>query len=341
MRRAAAACAIALSSIVVVLFGLSTEAGEPRHLFPVLQNGRWGFIDRTGLVVIYPRYSKVGVFSEGLCPVLHEGKWGYISEASGEMTISAQFSGTKPFFEGRAFVMKDGLTSPYVLIDTSGSVVGNEEFYQIDIGFSEGLAAVRGPQGWGYINTSGQYVIIPQALRVYSFSEDLAVVAMPGVGGQHGFMDKTGQFTIEPQYPAAMAFNENVAPVVIDGKWGFIDKSGTVVIEPQFDGAMGFSSGRAMVSSGGGGKWGFIDHSGTTVIPEQFDKAYPFTDAEGIAAVKVGENWGFIDTSGSYVVEPQFDYCYGFMYGLAVTISEGREVGYVDTDGNVVWQPKQ
>lgn len=47
-------------------------------LFPVMDRGRGGFIDRTGKVVIPLCFEKVGDFSEGLARFERDGNWGYI-----------------------------------------------------------------------------------------------------------------------------------------------------------------------------------------------------------------------------------------------------------------------
>ena len=71
------------------------------------------------------------------------------------------------------------------------------------------------------------------------FTEGRAVVM---VGNLFGYIDTTGQFVVEPQYARAAEFSEGLAavlvgdPLAIDSaKWGFIDAFGTLVIEPGFD----------------------------------------------------------------------------------------------------------
>jgi hypothetical protein len=49
----------------------------------VKKNGKWGYIDKTGTVVIAPQFDQVvGAlgFPEGLAPVKKGGKWGYIAK---------------------------------------------------------------------------------------------------------------------------------------------------------------------------------------------------------------------------------------------------------------------
>ena len=52
-------------------------------LYPVVVNGRWGFINKSGETVINPQFDKAGGFAAGLAPV-RMGRWGYV-DASGKM----------------------------------------------------------------------------------------------------------------------------------------------------------------------------------------------------------------------------------------------------------------
>jgi hypothetical protein len=45
-----------------------------------LIGGKWGFIDKTGVFLIEPKYDYAGKFSEGLAGVEIRGKWGYIDK---------------------------------------------------------------------------------------------------------------------------------------------------------------------------------------------------------------------------------------------------------------------
>ncbi|NJL42748.1 MAG: WG repeat-containing protein, partial [Pseudanabaena sp. SU_2_4] len=91
------------------------------RLFPIYENGKIGFIDRTGRITIEPRFDEIFVgFSEGLAPVRIGIKWGYI-DRTGKIAIEPRFD--------RGF------------------------------DFSEGLAAVAINRRLGYINKTGKIVI--------------------------------------------------------------------------------------------------------------------------------------------------------------------------------------
>ncbi|MGL4375735.1 MAG: WG repeat-containing protein, partial [Microcoleaceae cyanobacterium] len=49
---------------------------ESAILFPILKNGKWGFIDKNGKVIVKPKYDEVRNFSEGLAAVKIGNKLG-------------------------------------------------------------------------------------------------------------------------------------------------------------------------------------------------------------------------------------------------------------------------
>lgn len=184
-------------------------------------------------------------FSEGLCGVLKDGKWGYI-DPSGNLVIANQFESAAPFVESLARIH---LGNQIGYIDKTGHYVINPQFY--DAGdFHGGLAVVRGDGGWGVINKAGIYVIKPrfQSADPDGFSEGLAGVC---IEGKCGYIDHSGKYVVRPQFASVATFSEGLAEVQINGKIGYINTSGTLVINPQFDQATMFSGGHAVVSVSG------------------------------------------------------------------------------------------
>lgn len=339
----------------LVLLGLifsvarSVAAEDAPALFPIRQNGKFGYINATGEIVIAPQFLRNGLqdgrhFQEGLQAVWVGDKAGYI-DASGKMVIAPQF----------------GLAQA----------------------FSEGLAAVRpteAPWKWGYIEKTGRFVIPPQFDEAHVFSDGIAQVV---VGGHAGYIDKSGAFIVPAQYrsysPQHSTFAEGLACVETNGKWGYIDKQGKVVIEAQFGWPSSFHDGLAVVQVGEkfATRWGFIDRTGSLAIEPQFQTAWPFSEglarvegksgamefidktgkavfkvpegrwagefSEGLVNVQIGvrareEKWGYVDRTGKWVIEPRFQRAEPFYKGLAQVIVENK-VAYINQVGHYVWGP--
>ena len=63
-------------------------------LASIKKNGKYGFIDGNGKLVITPKFDLVGIFSNGLAAVIIDGKIGYINK-KGKLVIKPIFDETQ------------------------------------------------------------------------------------------------------------------------------------------------------------------------------------------------------------------------------------------------------
>ena len=275
----------------------------------VKQNGKWGFIDKTGAEVIPFIYDVVQPFSEDLAAVRLEpdGLIGYIDK-SGKEVIPFKYHRAMPFSEGLAAVELPDIPSmdPSILfIDKSGKEI--TPLYYSAESFSEGLAVVQhGMSNYIYIDTTGTQVIsIKGTNRGKSFSDGLALIYH---FENEGFIDKTGKMVITLENYSSIGdvdpFSEGLAFVRMGGlKYGFIDTSGALVISLDWL-AHSFSEGMAAASCSNG--WGYIDTTGAEVIECKYEWAHEFH--EGFAAVTLEGKLGFINKAGEEVVPFTYDH---------------------------------
>lgn len=108
---------IAIAVILVTslcLFSCSSSTIQKRDtsgLFRFLQDGKYGFIDKTGKVIIKPQLDLAHEFSEGLsCVCVGPGcsgggkrKYGFI-DTTGQYVVNPQFDSASDFSEGLAWV---------------------------------------------------------------------------------------------------------------------------------------------------------------------------------------------------------------------------------------------
>jgi WG containing repeat len=157
----------------------------------VRQNNKVGFKDKTGRLVIPPRFSNVQPFSEGLAAAALDGKYGYI-DRSGKMVIPPQFTEAGPFADGLAEAEKDKQRG---YIDRSGNFVISGAEFKVTRQFSEGLAAAMGEnEKYGFIDKTGKFVIPPQFQRVGDFFEGLA--AVQPASGELAYINPQGEIVI-------------------------------------------------------------------------------------------------------------------------------------------------
>jgi hypothetical protein len=145
------------------------SSGDPT---PFKENGRWGYADKDGKVVIKPQFSRADKFSEGLALVWTGGipltdpvvtsfvKMGYINRA-GRWVIHSRL-----------------------------------QYYFFD-DFSNGLVPFRQQSSkWGYMDQMGGTVIRPRFDWAGSFSEGIAPVLLDGKCAR---IDKTGRVIDQSQ----------------------------------------------------------------------------------------------------------------------------------------------
>jgi hypothetical protein len=352
---------------------LPDEKSKP--LFPIFENGKYGYIDQAGKVAIKPQFDMAKRFSEGLARVKVGDKWGFIDQ-TGKMLIQPQFDSDpydhgndsrNDFHEGMAAVTLDkGRKWGY--IDKKGKMIIAPE-YGLAESFSEGMATVYleypvflirtgSPtpvlHSW-YIDEKGsrlKFQIVGE-----TFSEGLAVADRGrDESRKEGYIDKTGQFRIEPQFSIARSFHEGLACVRPGNTndYGYIDKTGKMVISlPHVPGDSGpgdFSEGLALMQGRVSGEFGFIGKTGAFAIEPRFWMAGRFSDGVAGACVEDktansgegGVTCGYIDRTGQWIIQwfikaADFGAMSDFYEGLALVC--GKDFcGYINKKGQYVWR---
>lgn len=268
-----------------------SDSPESDPLFPVRKDGKWGYINQLGNVVIAPKFLQAGRFIDGMARVALFPSGSAISEVTSPDPKATFFNRFNRF--DKSLGSKRNIK--YLFIDKSGSVVLNPNFDFVDQ-FYNGLARISNGDEftgkWGFIDKEGNVVIEPNFQKAMPFSEGLAEVK---INFKSGFIDKTGNVVIEPKFIESYAFSDGLALVCLgimfDRRFGYIDRTGKMVIKPVYSEALSFSEGLAPVTPWGfyEGVWGYIDKSGNLVIKPKYDRAYPFS--EGLAFVNRYPNW--------------------------------------------------
>jgi hypothetical protein len=325
-------------SLVMLLLGLtatsSCAARNVGRLLVVRQDGKYGFIDTSGRVVIRPQFIWANDFWRDRGEAYVCGH--YVSlDASGGVHPPRAYVPNR--LHPRVHGQKVGF------VDDAGRFAIAPAFDDAQL-FSEGLAAVQLGDRWGSIDTSGTLVIAPRFTGAYWFRQGVAFATLDS---GRVIIDRSGRVLASGYDFGAGITSEGRVPVTKDGKSGYLDLQGRVVIPLSFEQADSFSNGLAAVRQGG--KWGYLDRAGRTVIPLVFDQAGTF--GSGLAPVKLGAKTGFINRSGRFAFDLAFDQAPGFLTydetdRLLVAdarvsrfwTADGR-FGYVNTAGQVIWGP--
>lgn len=221
-------------------------------------NGKWGFIDITGELVIRNIYDEVGFFSSNLAPVKIGNEFGYIDKI-GNVVIPFQYSNANSFLNGCAIVQKDHHAG---LIDTSGNLIIPIKYENVwphdKLDLIIVSSTIRSANS-GYLSNKSNYglynkkgeSLIPCMLDDYSFVFKDKILLIKD--GKKGLYSITDKVLIMPEYDDIAIEND---PDVSDS-WILVQKNG---------------------------KWGWINQNGEVKIPCKFSAATQF-NAEGWALV--------------------------------------------------------
>lgn len=327
--------------------GLKTVDNEYLHTLPgswdatkdfseglaaVKVEGKWGYINTEGTMVIEAIYDGANRFSEGLAAVSKNGRWGYIDK-NGETVIAFQYESTYAFSEGLA-VYSEGLYYGY--IDKTGNKV-TPAIYSEASSFSGGVACVKKDSSYGFLNQAGAAITeFSYGISAKASEGLIAVFSDAGLESlKTGYIDTDGRVVLEPTWYDARSFSQGLAAVQAEAftsPWNYIDKTGTVVIKGEWDEAEGFSQDRAVVHDKTG--YYFIDLTGAKAS-NAYAKAFSFT-AGGLARVAVantvGWSFGFINSAGEEVIALKYSNARDYHNGAAAVAQNG-DWAFVSADG--------
>lgn len=334
-----------------------------------------GFIDRNGNMLFEPWLDAeenffefdMNSFSCDLAKVSVDGKFGYI-DRSGKLVIPPVYDDAQAFYDGMAFVKKEGVSW---FIDKTGEMIISNDSYEIDGYFSEGLCCICIDGRYGSITKDGKIAIPPISEEPFIlFSEGMSAVK---INGKWGYIDMKGNICIKPAFDDARSFAEGLAEVMVGGKWGFIDKGGNIVISAQFDSLFSsFDGGWAIVEKDSEhliinvtgevvfrygnkipiGYKGFpqkklqpahangniflLNALGEVVV--QLDDYSP-VDSD-VFSFKENDRWGLMDYGGNIIIQPVFMGYFDFYEGLAEVETESGKQEYIDMKGQFVIEPQ-
>ena len=191
--------------LLLILFVWTISCtGHNDCLYPIVVDGKYGYINNIGKEVITPQYMYASEFSEGCALVVVDTTWssggtygectykyGYINESNKiiiDTLLYGQFEGFKGYISispelchnGRIkFEKKYGDSDLDVRVgymDKRGKIIV-EPIYYDGLQYSDGVAAVEGDDGWGYIDINGDVIIDLIYMEASSFSEGYAIVS--------------------------------------------------------------------------------------------------------------------------------------------------------------------
>lgn len=263
----------------------------------------YGYIDKTGNMVIAPRFTYAQGFTDGLAGVgLLPHRFCGLVNRSGSFILPAHASWIGSSSEGYRRI-------------AFASYVSSEE-----------------PQDalFGIIGSDGHWLVPPRYSMLFDVREDRAVVQF--MTGDENWVGVEGNRLSGDSYQICGNFSFGLASAMKDDLNGYVDLYGKVVIDFKFRSALPFYDGAAGVKREDD-LWRCIDTSGKELGGKVYDEF--FSHVEGFAVVRSGDRWGYLDAQGKEPFGMGFDRTYSFTTGLAAVISDDRW-GYLTAEGKLV-----
>lgn len=243
----------------------------------IKQNNHCKYINLKGEIVFGTlQFNACGRFSEKLASFAFEknGKRGYINN-KGEIVINPSFFEAYDFSESTALVVIDDklYNRRFAYIDKNGKfVLLTKEVFPYQGNFKNDLAWVCSKSDkCGYINKKGEMVIPQEYNSASDFSEGLAAVSKYG---KYGYINTKNKIIISEQFDDAKKFSEGLAAVGKGDLYGYINKRGKLIIPYKFIYAEEFLYGLAFVKEKVGKEIyeGYIDKKGKYVWKQKVEE---------------------------------------------------------------------
>ena len=339
-------------------------------LYPIRENGLWGYMDYQGCTVIAPQYAWADEFrGAGYAMAIPAGgAWlegGGIIDMQGDWVVPPDYI-VDDGYDGGLYGGEDtGVLWLHALEDDG--LVG---FFDLRSGYFSGLRfclaspwvswtdnliAVCSPEddGWndvGYVDrTTGELALdfrYGDTMNAMTFCEGYAIVCLwdeEGIDSRDLVIDKAGRelalppgIALDPFY--GDNFSEGLLAVMCegDGLYGFVDTEGKLAIAPQFSWVECFSEGLCCVYDEAD-RAGHINRQGEWVIPPLYDSGADFD--LGTALVSLDDAYILLDAAGQELYRYPCDLGGLWCTDYGVSITYGGLM--LNTRGEVLLEPGQ
>jgi hypothetical protein len=332
---------------------------------PIWLGRRIGYVDRTGQIVIPPKFDD-GVmlthFIDGMPAPAKLGRLFGLINPSGEWVVEPTYdrihpiSTVHPIYGGTAPASDPEFKGFVAQIGTEHRIL--DQFGNVIIGgmkLRPGTSTSRSTSTGDIVYTlsPGQFPLVCEDGRIVGFvnekprlfehdgtplsvqgelwSSSCEVPYMVKIGDRFGYVDHSLHTLTAEKFDAVGRFHNGLAAVKLAGKHGLIRVDGSWAIEPKFDAAQPFESNTALAKIDG--RAGLVDiNTGGWITRTSFDDVCPLG---GVIGIVLNGKLGAVDEKGDWVFEPKFEQLHFVSYGFMPVQSDGKW-GFVDLAGNTI-----
>ncbi|WP_454985964.1 WG repeat-containing protein [Capnocytophaga bilenii] len=293
-------------------YELVSPFGFNEGLCAVMNDGKWGYVNEKGKLVIPLKYDAVDYFSHGLAIAGIYGKgYGFI-DTKGKLVIPYRFHYAYPFYGNAAPVCVD---YKWGFVGRDGELHTLFEYHEAHR-FRDGLSRVMKNRKYGFVDKDGREVIGLEYDQADDFYNGLAAVKKDG---KWGYINTLGKVVIPFQYSMATPFEENgEAMVYMYGTAITINKNNECVygaeelknlyktnkkgweVYYEFIG----KTQHGLTQVGNNSRMGLINKSGKVIIPVIYDEVHI---ENGLVFVSIDGKRGIFTLDGRTILPPFYD----------------------------------
>jgi hypothetical protein len=211
-------------------------------LIAIKVGDKYGFVDKSGKVVISPKYDAVIPFVGGIAAVKRDGKWGFVDKTGKEIV--------PPTYE-YPVIDYDYLKMGYLPVVKKGNKYstpfGGEYDFLVHVDSNLFLAKKGGK--WGLIDKKNREVLSFKYDDLTHLHKDFFVYSERG---KYGVISLKRGVIVQPRYDKIFYAGEGIIGLVLNNKVGFMDTLGNIIFQPKYDTlTLGFINGFALMYNKG------------------------------------------------------------------------------------------
>ncbi|MDR3110604.1 MAG: WG repeat-containing protein, partial [Planctomycetaceae bacterium] len=251
-------------------------------LIAVKKDGKWGYIDASGKIVIPFLFDEVTSFQYGIAKVKHE-KTHYTIDRNGNELTDGEVNFTDDLldkniktgnrYDVKPFMQDKSEPQLWGVVDNNEKVIIKPQYLSLQTVMFRGkpffVVTQDEPKRFGLIDVQGNCILPIIYKNIFSRDGDSTLKVMT-VDEKQGLFHLSGYWILPIEYNDFGSLSEGLRWVCLGKKCGYVDEVGTLVIPTKYDWAEDFQNGVAAVGVGTmyfayellGGKWGYIDHGG-------------------------------------------------------------------------------
>ena len=315
----------------------------------VKQDGKYGFADSSGEIVIPCTFDDAFPFKGGVACVVVDDLWGFI-DATGAYFVEPKYafisissyltSDVIPYyprhvvyFENGPLAVREAHGQKYGLLAESGTELlplVYDGVYQDDAGLYHVLEGER----WFTVNSRGETVgPYPQGYTAVRHS-GAADLWFAGRGGKLALVDDTGQPVSDMIFDDFGPFTGEAFPARQGEKWGFVGIDGTELTPPVYDTVLcAFLWDIITVTLDA--RDAMVDARGNLLTSERYDDLLPQVYTPFVKAFRDGKQ-GLLAADGSVTIPLIYDRIEGDDASGLYRAYLGEQVGLVADTGEIV-----